>query len=99
MPGAVKRIFFLPAGYQKRKHTTVAGVAATGEISRHGLVAETEDWEGRVAATAAPATLRLKRLPDGRVVNKTDKELVEEGLYVLGLGPVGVELIHGGIHE
>lgn len=98
VPSGVKHIFFLPSSYKKRKHTTVAGVASTGEISTKGLVAETEDWEGRIEATAMPATLHLKRLPDGSVVRKTDKEMIEEGTYVLGLGPAGVELVHGGTH-
>jgi len=96
VPTGVKRIFFLPSSYKKRKHTTVAGVASTGEISTKGLVAETEDWEGRVEATAMPATIHLDLLPDGRVVRKTDKQMIEDGTYVIGLGPVGVELIHGG---
>ncbi len=97
VPGPVKRVFFFPSGYKKRKNTTVAGAASTGEVSPKGLVTHTEDWEGRVEATAMPSTIHLKRLPDGRVVLKSHKEMIEEGTYVLGLGPAGVELVHGGI--
>jgi hypothetical protein len=89
----VKRIFYLPSDYAKRKHLREEGVAESGEVSPQGTVVHEEDWEGRVAATARPSTLHLKRLPDGRVLPKTVRELVEEGKFVIGLGPAGVDSI------
>ncbi len=97
IPGAVKRVFFFPEGYKKRRHKTVEGVASTGEISQKGLVSHTEDWEGRIEANVQPSTIHMKMLPDGTVRVKTTTELIQEGKYRLGLGPVGVELVHGGI--
>lgn len=91
VPGRVKRVFFLPTDYAKRKRLKVEGVAKSGEVSPRGTVEHEEDWEGRVSATAKPATLHLKRLPDGRVVPKTMQELIAEGKFVVGLGPTGVE--------
>ena len=87
---AVKRVFFIPSSSKQRKQQTVTGRASTGEISDKGLMVQEEDWDGRVAATAMPATIHLKRLPDGRVVRKTMTELIEEGRFVAGVGPTGV---------
>lgn len=97
VPGAVKRVFYLPSNFKRRKNREVTGVAQSGEISDKGLVSVEEDWEGRQAVQANTATLHLTRLPDGRVVNKTREQLIEEGLIRIGQGPTGVELIHGGI--
>lgn len=93
VPGKVKRVFFLPSDYAKRKNLKVEGVAKSGEVSQKGVVEHEEDWEGRVAVTAKPATLHLKRLPDGRVVLKSMQELIDEGHFVVGLGPTGVESV------
>lgn len=90
VPTTVKRVFFFPEGYRHRTKKTVEGVASTGEISPKGLVELEEDWDGRVSARVMPATLHLRREPDGHVRMKTAEELIEEGRFVVGLGPTGV---------
>ncbi len=89
----------LPSGYKRRRNTTVTGRARTGEIAKRGLVAHTEDWEGRVAALGAPAAIRYIKVGDAPPRPMTMKEMIERGYFVLGRGPKGVRHIKEGIHE
>ncbi len=70
-----------------RTNTIFEGVAETGEVSTKGTVAHTEDWEGRIMATALPATIRYIRDPDGRIRPMTMPELVDHGFFIVGTGP------------
>jgi hypothetical protein len=79
----------LPEGYKRRKNTTTVGVAKTGEVSPKGTVSHTEDWEGRVAAEAAPTSVHYVRDPDGRWRPMTIQEMIERGLFTPGEGPTG----------
>jgi len=89
---------YLKEGYKNRTNTTVVGEAQSGEISRKGVVAQTEDWEGRLAATAAPSAIRYIRDPDGTIRPMTFQELVDRGYFIVGRGPTGVKPIKEGIH-
>lgn len=82
-----KRFFYI-ARLGQKVNRTVEGRAKTGEVSPKGLVAHTEDWEGRVAAEAAPATIRLIRTRDG-VRPMTMPEMIERGYFIVGKGPNG----------
>jgi len=86
----MKPFLYLPSDYKKRRNTVVTGEARTGEVSPKGLVSHTEDWEGRVQAQAAPATLRLVRNPDGTLRNMTFQEMVDRGFFIAGRGPTAV---------
>lgn len=81
---------FLKEGYKQSTRKTVDGRATTGEVSRKGLVAHTESWDGRIHAEAAPAGIRLVADPDGTIRPMTFKESVERGYFILGRGPKGV---------
>lgn len=87
------------ARYKQKTNTTVEGVATTGQISPEGLVAHTEDSEGRVSVTAAPAAVRYIRDPDGTIRPMTLDEMIDRGYFHLASGPVGVQRIRKGIHE
>jgi hypothetical protein len=79
----------LPSGYRLRQNTKVEGRAKTGEISKQGLVAHTEDWDGRLKASAAPAAIRYIKTSDG-VRPMTMQEMIERGYFIVGKGPKGV---------
>ena len=78
------------ARYQRKTNTKVEGVAKTGEISARGIVAHTEDWEGRITATAGPSAIRYIRDPDGHVRPMTFKEMVDRGYFLVAKGPTGI---------
>ena len=79
---------YLKEGYKKSTNKRVDGKAKTGEVSQRGLVAHTEDWEGRIKADAAPNTIRY--IHDGERWRKmTFQEMVERGYFILGSGPKG----------
>jgi hypothetical protein len=83
---------FLKEGYKERKNTHVAGVAQSGEISDRGMVAHTEDWEGRIASKALPPTVRYVRDPSHPRGARpmTMQEMIDRGLFILGRGPEGM---------
>lgn len=81
---------YLKEGYRRSTNKTVVGRARSGEVSLKGLVAHTEDWEGRVAAEAAPNAIHLIRDPDGTVRKMTFQEMVDHGRFIVGRGPKGV---------
>jgi len=84
---------YLPGGYKDRAHRAVTGRAASGEVSPQGLVAHTEDWEGRVAADVAPSTMRyILNRRTGEIRKMTVAEQVERGYFTPGVGPKGVKL-------
>lgn len=85
-----RRTSYLKEGYKDRKRRTVEGRARSGEVSPKGLVAHTEDWEGRIAAEVAPNALHLIRDPDGTVRKMTFQEMVDHGRFIVGRGPKGV---------
>ena len=79
---------WLAEGYKLRKHRTTEGVASTGEISPKGTVSHVEDWEGRIAAEAAPGGLHWGySVSTGLYRPLTFKELVEKGYFIIGKGP------------
>lgn len=94
--GSVRPFLYL-ARYRQKTNTTVAGVSKSGEVSPKGVVAHTEDWEGRIAATAAPAGIHYIRDPDGTIRKMTFKELVDHGYFIVGRGPTGVRVPRKGI--
>lgn len=87
----MKRVLYLPSGYKHRKVKQVTGRAQTGEVSPKGLVAHTEDWEGRVAADVAPSVMHygISR-STGEIRPLTIAEQIERGYFVPGKGPRGV---------
>jgi len=87
-----KRFLYLPSGYKNRTRTTVEGQSKTGEISKNGLVAHTEHWDGRVKSAAAPGSIRLILGPDGLPRNMVHAEEVARGYFIPGKGPIGVRL-------
>lgn len=91
------RPYLYLARYRQKTNTTVEGVSKTGEVSPKGVVAHTEDWEGRVAATAGPAGIHLIRDPDGHIRKMTFSELVEHGYFIVGRGPAGIRKPKEGI--
>lgn len=94
---APRAALYLPSGYKSHRHTKVTGTAATGEVSPNGLVAETEDWEGRVEAVVAPATVHWMWDRGARRFRPmTMTELRERGLFIDGAGPTGVQRIREG---
>ncbi len=90
---------FLPEGYKERTNTVVTGKAKTGEVSVKGLVAHTETWDGRIAATVGQNTIRYVRNPDGTIRPMTFRESVERGHFILGRGPTGIRLNYKTSHE
>lgn len=93
----MKKFLYLPSNYKNRRYRKVAGRAKTGEVSPKGLVAHTEDWEGRIAADVAPSTLRYI-VDKGRIRKMTLKEMVEHGYFHIGRGPKGIRPMKEGIH-
>ena len=94
----VKRLWFLPSRYKDRTHTVVEGVAASGEVSRQGVVATTEDWDGRKSVVAGPATVHSRyEHSTGEVRPLTMDELIDRGLFVVGSGPTGIRRQEAGI--
>jgi hypothetical protein len=87
-----RKFLYLPSDYKKRKNVVVHGRAKSGEISPKGLVAHTEDWEGRVKADVGPGAIRYIVEPDGRIRNMTMPEMLERGYFHLGKGPKGLRL-------
>ncbi len=85
VPGAAPG--YLRQGFKRKTHTVTTGVAKTGEESTKGTVEHTEDWEGRIAATAKPAPIRMMVEPDGRVRRMTMPEMIERGYFIVGRGP------------
>lgn len=85
-----RRPFLYLARYRQATNTKVEGRAKSGEISPKGLVAHTEDWEGRVASLAAPSAIRYIRDPDGHIRPMTMKEMIARGYFVVASGPVGI---------
>jgi hypothetical protein len=92
----MKKALYL-ARYKRMTNTTVVGRAKSGEISPKGLVAHTEDWEGRITAAAAPPAIRYIREPDGHVRPMTFKELVDRGFFIVAKGPTGIRKQNEGI--
>ena len=88
----------LPSNYRLRENTKVEGRAKTGEVSKKGLVAHTEDWEGRLRAAAAPSAIRYIKTPDG-FRPMTMKEMIDRGYFILGKGPKGIRNLKAGTHE
>lgn len=74
----------------QRTNTVTEGVAKSGEVSPKGTVEHTEDWEGRIVARVAPATIRYVRDPDGTIRPKTMKEMIRDGQFIRGRGPIGI---------
>jgi hypothetical protein len=92
----MKKVLYL-AKYRRQTNTTVEGVAKTGQVSPQGIVAHTEDWEGRIASLAAPSAIRYIREPDGHVRPMTLKEMIVRGYFHVASGPVGIRKIKEGI--
>lgn len=89
--------FYLPSGYKGHRFTKVTGRADSGEISPKGLVSETEDWEGRVEAVAAPATIRWKwDRTERRFRPMTMQEQIDRRGFIRGMGPAGVRRLREG---
>ena len=82
-----KRVFYI-ARLGRKTHTTVEGRAKSGEVSPQGLVAHTEDWQGRIRAKAAPSTIRYIKTPDG-IRPMTMAEMIGRGYFIVGKGPKG----------
>ena len=82
-----KRVFYI-ARLGRKTHTTVDGRAKSGEVSPQGLVAHTEDWQGRIRAKAAPSTIRYIKTPDG-IRPMTMAEMIGRGYFIVGKGPKG----------
>ncbi len=80
---------FFKEGYKQSKNKIVVGRSKTGEISPKGLVAHTEDWDGRVAADVAPGGVHYIKEGDS-FRPMTFVELVERGYFIIGTGPKGV---------
>ena len=95
----MKKTLYLAKIKRGATHTRVEGIAKSGEISPKGVVAHTEDWEGRVAAAAAPSAIRYIREPDGHIRPMTFKEMVDRGYFIVARGPTGVRRIKEGINE
>lgn len=88
----MKRVLYLPSRYKHRTNTVVTGRAETGEVSPKGLVAHTEDWEGRVTAEAAPDAIRyIINRQTGEIRKMTMAEKIDRGYFVPGRGPKGVK--------
>lgn len=83
--------------YKRKTNTVVEGVSKRGEVSPKGVVAHTEDWDGRVAATLGPVAIRYVREPDGHIRPMTMQEMIDRGYFVVARGPVGVRRIREGI--
>jgi hypothetical protein len=83
--------------YKRKTNTVVEGVSKKGEISPQGVVAHTEDWEGRLAATVGSAAIRYVRDPDGRIRPMTMQEMIDRGYFIVARGPTGVRTIREGI--
>ncbi len=95
-----RSLFYLPSEYKNRKNVTVAGEAKSGEISKKGLVAQKEDWEGRIEVQALPSTIHMVyERSTGKFRMKTMEELVEEGKFILGRGPTGIMRQRSGIER
>lgn len=71
-------------------YTKVEGIAKSGEVSPQGILTTVEDREGRQSVTAGPAAIRYVMEPDGRIRRKTIKEMIRDGQWRKGVGPVGV---------
>ena len=75
------------------KQVTVEGISKSGEISPKGTVKHIEDWEGRVAVEAGPATQHYVYFKStGELRLKTLKELIDEGKFYVGHGPTGLRV-------
>ena len=94
-----RRPFLYLAKYRRQTNTKVEGVAKSGQISPKGLVAHTEDWEGRITAAAAPSAIRYIVDPDGHIRPMTMKEMIARGYFVVASGPVGIRKIKEGTHD
>ena len=88
-----KRFFYI-ARLGKKVNTTVEGRAKSGEVSPKGLVAHTEDWQGRIRAASAPAAMRYIKTPDG-IRPMTMREMIDRGYFIVGKGPKGVRRLEG----
>lgn len=93
------RKYLYLARYRQATNTTVEGIAGSGQVSPKGLVAHTEDSEGRISVTAAPSAIRYIREPDGTVRPMTLKEMVDRGYFHVASGPTGIRRMKEGIHE
>jgi hypothetical protein len=93
------RPFLYLARYKQKTNTTVEGVAKSGQVSPQGIVAHSENWEGRVSSLAAPSAIRYLVDPDGHVRPMTMKEMIDRGYFHLASGPTGVRHIKEGINE
>jgi len=85
----MRKPIYLPSDYKNRTRTVIKGRARSGEISPKGIVAETEDWEGRIKADVGPAAVRYV-FEDGKFRRMTLKEQVAKGYFYLGRGPTGI---------
>lgn len=54
---------FLPSDWKNRSHTTEWGRARTGQVSKQGLVVQTEYLDGRKDVTVKPRAMRLAIRP------------------------------------
>lgn len=80
---------WLPEGYKLRKHRVTEGVAESGEVSPKGTVSHIEDWEGRIAAEAAPAAQHYEySISTGKLRRLTFREMVDRGYFIITKGPV-----------
>ena len=88
----MKPFIYLPSGYKRKTNTVIEGRSRTGEVSPKGLVAHTEDWEGRVAANAAPNSIHWI-VDRGGLRAMTMVEQVNRGYFIPGRGPRGMRLV------
>lgn len=72
---------------QRRTNTTTEGIARSGETSPKGTVTQIEDWDGRLAAVARPATIRYITDEDGTLRPMTMREMIDRGYFIVGKGP------------
>ena len=100
VPKVSKAPLYLPQGYKtRRKNVVVDGISQNGEISLSGIVKHAEDWEGRVAVEARPATIHYTFDKDGKFRPLTIEEMRERGYFIRGQGPVGVRRARSGIEH
>jgi len=84
----------LPSDYKKRTRTREIGRAKTGQVSKQGLVLQTEHWDGSMDANVHPAPFHMRikgNTPDGRtvlLVNELEKAIREHEI-ALKSGDVG----------
>jgi hypothetical protein len=95
----MKKTLYLMRYKRGATHTTVEGIARTGQVSPRGIVAHTEDQEGRIAAHIGPSAIRYIREPDGHIRPMTIREMIDRGYFLVASGPTGIHRVKEGTNE